>query len=235
MTLENQKVVIVGGTAGIGLAVAKAVALQGTSVVVASRSQDKVEQAKTVIKGVVEGYTANVTNEQSIQSLFDRIGEFDHLVLTPGEPVTFTPFLQSDLSYVRRIFETKFWGQYLCIQYGATRIKRNGSITLTSGSGSASKGTSALACINGAVEALSKTLAVELAPVRVNVVRPGMIDTDLWGKFPLQERHQMYGKVGKELLVGRIGTPEEIAQTYLYLMNSGFTTGTALTIDGGTL
>ena len=235
MTLKNQKVVIVGGSAGIGLALAKAAALQGAEIVVASRSQEKIERATSEISGAVEGYTVDVVNEQSIKSLFEKVGEFDHLVTTPGDPLTFAEFLQADTLHVKETFDVKFWGQYLCAKHGAARISRNGSITFMSGSGGASRGTSTLACINGATEALCKSLAVELAPVRVNVVRPGMIDTDAWSNFPEPERQEMYRTVGEGLLVKRTGTVEEVADTYLYLLMSRFTTGTAITIDGGAM
>jgi NAD(P)-dependent dehydrogenase (short-subunit alcohol dehydrogenase family) len=123
MSIEGQKVVVVGGTAGIGLAVAQAAALQGASIVVASRSQKRCEQAASKIEGDVEAYTVDVTNEDSIQALFDKVGEFDHLVTTPGDPITFGSFLDADMALVTRQFAVKFWGQYLCAKYGVRGIK----------------------------------------------------------------------------------------------------------------
>jgi NAD(P)-dependent dehydrogenase (short-subunit alcohol dehydrogenase family) len=235
MSLEGQKVVIVGGTAGIGLAVAKTVSAQGASIVIASRSQNRCEQARSTISGAVEAYTVDVTDEDSIKALFNKVGEFDHLVTTPGDPVAFEPFLNADLTVATHQFAVKFWGQYLCARSGAKRIRPHGSITFISGGGRRNKGNSTLASINGAIDALVKVLAVELAPIRVNVVRPGLVKTDLWNHFSEEERLQMYRTVGENLMVGRVGTPEDIAETYLYLLKSGFTTGTAITIDGGAL
>lgn len=235
MSLEGQKVVIVGGTSGIGLAVAKVAALQGASIAIASRSQNRCEQARATIGGAVEAYTVDVTDEDSIKALFDKVGEFDHLVTTPGDPINFMPFLDADMGLVTHQFAVKFWGQYLCAKHGAKRIKPQGSIAFMSGGGRRSKGNSTLASINGAIDALAKLLAVELAPIRVNVVRPGLVQTDLWNNFSEQERLEMYKTVGENLMVGRVGTPEDIAETYLYLLKSGFTTGTAITIDGGAL
>lgn len=233
MSLKGQKVVVVGGTGGIGLAVAKTASVQGASIVIASRSQSRCEQAKSTIDGAVEAYTVDVTDEDSIKALFNKVGEFDHLVTTPGDPVTFETFLNADLTVVMHQFAVKFWGQYLCARYGAKGIKPHGSITFMSGGGRRNKGNSTLASINGAINALVEVLAVELAPIRVNVVRPGLVKTDLWNNFSEEERLHMYKSVGENLMVGRVGLPEDIAETYLYLLKSGFTTGTAITIDGG--
>lgn len=233
MDLRNQKVVIVGGTSGVGLATARAAAAAGATVVVASSSREKVDQAKADLGGPAEGFTVDVTDEASVESLFGRVGESDHLVLTPGNPIKQEAFLDADLSYVRPYFDVKFWGQYLCVRHGARRVKNGGSVTLTSGGGGPARGVSTMACVNGAVEALARTLAIELAPVRVNVVRMGVIDTGLWRNYPEEERRKVYDAVAQGTLVGRLGWPEEVAQAYLYLMTSGYTTGTDITIDGG--
>ncbi|MBD2102893.1 SDR family oxidoreductase [Leptolyngbya sp. FACHB-261] len=233
MSLRDQKVVIVGGTSGIGLAVAKAASAEGASIVVASRNQERLTQASSMIENRVETYQVDVTDEKSIQLLFDQVGEFNHLVTTPGNPVAFDLFLNADLSVVNHQFAVKFWGQYLCAKYGARNIKADGSITFMSGGGRWNKGNSTLASINGAIDALSQILAVELAPIRVNVVRPGLVKTDLWSNFSEEERLQMYETASDNLLVGRVGTPEDIAESYLYLLKNTFTTGTAVIVDGG--
>lgn len=235
MSLENQKVVVVGGTSGIGLAIAKAAVVQGASIVVASRSQKRCEQAASIIGGDVKAYTVDVTEEDSIQALFDQVGEFDHLVTTPGNPITFSSFLDADMTLVTHQFAVKFWGQYLCAKYGAKRIKPQGSITFMSGGGRQNKGNSTLASINGAIDSFGKLLAVELAPIRVNVVRPGLVKTDVWNNFSQAERLDMYKTVGDKLMVGRVGTPEDIAETYLYFLSNSFTTGVAIDVDGGAL
>jgi NAD(P)-dependent dehydrogenase (short-subunit alcohol dehydrogenase family) len=235
MSLKGQKVVIVGGTSGIGLAVAKAAALQGATIVVASRSQKRGEQASSKIGGDVKAYTVDVTAEDSIQALFHKVGEFDHLVTTPGDPITFELFLDADMALVTSQFAVKFWGQYLCAKHGAKGIKPQGSITFMSGGGRQRRENSTLASINGAIDALGKLLAIELAPIRVNVVRPGLVKTDVWNNFSEAERLEMYKNAGEKLMVGRVGTPEDIAETYLYLLSNSFTTGVAIDVDGGAL
>ncbi|MBE9170457.1 SDR family oxidoreductase [Pleurocapsales cyanobacterium LEGE 06147] len=234
MLLSNQKVVIIGGTSGIGLALARLAVESEAEIVIASRSQEKLEKAKQEFGDAVEGLVVDVTDEKSVKSFFNQVGRFNHLATTVGEPVVFANFLESEILQVKQALNVKFWGQYLCVKYAAPHIHSTGSITLMSGSGGPGKGVSALACTNAAVEALSRCLAVELAPIRINVIKPGMIDTPLWRKFSDSERNTMYQQVGQELLVGRIGKPEEVAQTYLYLMTNGFISGTSITVDGGT-
>jgi NAD(P)-dependent dehydrogenase (short-subunit alcohol dehydrogenase family) len=231
--LENQKVVVVGGTSGIGLAVDKLVAEQGADVVVASRRPESIERAKQAIGKNITGYVVDVTEEQSVKTLFEQVGRFHHLVMTVGKPVTFAGFLESELAQVQQVFNVKFWGQYLCAKCAAPYIQQTGSMTLMAGSGGPGKGISALALTNAAVEEFSKCLAVELAPIRVNAVRPGMVDTPLWKEFSEPDRLAMYEQFGKKLLVGRIGTAEEIAQIYLQFMTNGFITGVSITVDGG--
>ena len=231
--LSNKKIVLVGGTTGIGLAVAKAASQQNANIVIASRSLEKLDLAKAAIGGNVEAYPVDVTDESSIKTLFEQVGQFDHLVTTPGNPIAFEPFIDADLGCVTSQFTVKFWGQYLCARYGAKQINPQGSITFMSGGGRRNKGNTTLASINGAIDALTTVLSVELAPIRVNVVQPGLIKSDVWNNYSEEERIKLYHTVGESLPVGRVGTPEEVAETYLYLLNSNFTTGATIIIDGG--
>ncbi len=233
MSLKGQKIVLVGGTAGIGLAVAKAASGQGANIVLASRNLERFDLAKAAVGGNSEAYPVDVTDESSIKALFDQVGSFDHLVTTPGDPIAFEPFIDADLGRVTRQFSVKFWGQYLCARYGAKQIRPQGSITFMSGGGRRHKGNTTLASINGALDALTTVLSVELAPIRVNVVQPGLIKSDVWNNYSEEERLKLYQTAGESLPVGRVGTPEEVAETYLYLLNSSFTTGTTISIDGG--
>jgi NAD(P)-dependent dehydrogenase (short-subunit alcohol dehydrogenase family) len=233
MKLSNQTVVIVGGSSGIGLSVAQNAIQEGANVIIASRSEQRVKSAIDKISSNVKGYTVDVTQEDTIQNLFAQIGQFDHLVMTPGESLSFKTFLEEDIAHARRTFESKFWGQYLCSRYAAPYIHERGSITFMSGSGGMAQGLTTAGAVNGAVEFLMRYLAIDLAPIRVNVVRPGLIDTGLWEYLADSERSQMYETVGKSSWLKRIGQPEDVAQSYLYLMTNQFTTGSAVTLNGG--
>jgi len=233
MRLSNKRVVVVGGTSGIGRAIVKAAMAQGGSAIVTSRSQDKVNQLQTEMGQPIGGYLVDVTDEASISLAFQSIGKFDHLVTLPGEPMWYASFQGSDYPRVRQAFEIKVWGQYLRVKYAAPHIQPGGSITLMGGLVIPKKDVTTLAMINGALDALCMTLAVDLAPLRVNIVRPGMVKSDLWNSFSAVEREELYTTVANSLLVQRVGTVEEVADAYLYLINNGFTTGTGITLDGG--
>ena len=226
--------VIIGGSSGIGLATAKAAAAEGAQVVIASRSEEKLRKAAGEIQGKVEPIPVNTLEEASLKALFDRVGEFDHLA-TPGSEAARGPFLELDLRAAKAGFDSKFWGQYLAAKHGAPKIRAGGSITLVSGAYSQrpGKGASLLTAINSAVEGLGRALAVELSPIRVNVVSPGLVDTPIYSGMPEEKRKAMFSAVAAANLVKRIGRPEDIAETVLYLMNNGYTTGATLFVEGG--
>jgi NAD(P)-dependent dehydrogenase (short-subunit alcohol dehydrogenase family) len=236
MEFRGKRVVVIGGSSGIGLAAAKAAAAEGAQVIIASRSEEKLRKAAAEIKGDVECIPANTLEEASLKALFDRAGEFDHLV-TPGSEAAWGPFLEMDLGAAKSGFDSKFWGQYQAAKYGAPKIRPGGSITLFSGAYSQrpGRGASLLGAINSAVEGLGRALAVELSPIRVNVVSPGLVDTPIYSGMPEEKRKSMFNAVAGANLVKRIGTPEDIAKTVLYLMGNGYTTGSTLYVEGGIL
>lgn len=234
MSLKNKKVVVVGGTSGIGLATAQAVSLQGAELVIASSSSNKVKEAKTLIQGKVEGHVLDVNNEQDIEKFFQTIGNFDHLVATIGR-ISFKPFLEESVAEARQRFEIIFWGQFAVARYSSPYMNPGGSITLTSGkaghkpaAGFAPIGTAA-----AAIESLCRYLALELAPIRINVVCPGVTATPIFNTVPNSDN--VMQSIGDELLLKRVGKPEEIAQAYLYLMQNEFSTGSVVLCDGGEL
>jgi len=234
MKLQGKKVVIIGGSSGIGLATAKAAASEGAQVVIASRSEEKLRKAAAEIKGKVESIPVNTLEEASVKALFERTGEFDHLA-TPGSEAAWGPFLELDLRAAKSGFDSKFWGQYLAAKHGAPKIRPGGSITLFSGAYSQrpGRGASLLSAINSAVEGLGRALAVELSPIRVNVISPGLVDTPIYSGMPEEKRKAMYTAVAASNLVKRIGRPDDIAETALYLMTNGYTTGSTLYVEGG--
>jgi NAD(P)-dependent dehydrogenase (short-subunit alcohol dehydrogenase family) len=235
MTLKDKRIVILGGTSGLGFATAEAAAREGASVVVVSGTQDRVSRALAALPAGSEGHVADLTNEEQVSSLFDRIGAFDHLVYTAGDWLLLGDFASTSLTDARRAFEVRFWGAVTAAKYGSPHIRPGGSIVLTTGIASARpfKGWVVPASILGSMEALTRALAVELAPIRVNIVSPGVVKTAMWDKLPDDARESLYGDVGAKLLVGRVGEASEVAETYLYLMRQSFSTGQVVVVDGG--
>lgn len=234
MRLERQRIVVIGGSSGMGFATARIAAAEGATVVIAGRSQEKLQKARAQIQGTVEALTVNVMDEASVKAFFDKVGEFDHLT-TPGNEAAMGPFLELDTAKARAAFDSKFWGQYHAARYGAPKIRAGGSITFFSGIWSQRPvpGSSAITAINSAVEGLGRALAMELAPIRVNTVSPGIVDTPIYSRMAPDAKETMFKNVAASLPVRRVGRPEEIAQTVLCLMSNGFATGNTLYIDGG--
>ncbi|MFJ8517443.1 SDR family oxidoreductase [Lysinibacillus xylanilyticus] len=232
--LKNKKVVIIGGSSGIGLESAKQLVAQGAEVIIASRSEEKLLIAKEQLGVRAATFTLDTTQEQQVQSFFEKIGQFDHLVISAAE-TSGGSFLQSDTAQARQLFENKFWGQYYAAKYGASKISPNGSITLFSGvvAYKSMVGSAMLGAVNAAVSNLGKTLALELAPIRVNIVSPGIIDTPSRSKMPEEARNSFYATVENKLPVKRIGRAEDVAQSVLYLLQNSFVTGTVLHVEGG--
>jgi NAD(P)-dependent dehydrogenase (short-subunit alcohol dehydrogenase family) len=234
MGIENESVVIIGGSSGMGLAIAKEAAYAGAAVIIAGRSQGKLDEASRVIAGDVASYIVDLSEEGSVMKLFQSIGSFDHLVVT-GSSVKTGQLRELSLADARASMDSKFWGAYMAAGYAQIRPK--GSITLFSGilSRRPSPGLASLAAINAAVEALGRALALELAPIRVNVVSPGLTDTPAYATMPDDARKGMFAAAAKRLPVGRVGKPEDIASLTLELMRNNFLTGLVIDVDGGAM
>ncbi|WP_369997878.1 SDR family oxidoreductase [Paenibacillus sp. RC84] len=248
-TLKDQRVVIIGGSSGIGLAAARQAVGQGAEVIIAGRSAERLQQAEEALKlpargvsshkdiqpaGRVRTFRLNNRNEDELQTFFDRVGAFDHL-FTPGASYVRGP-ITSDAETAHSCFEGKFWPQYNAVKYAVPYLSRSGSVVLMSGAFSQrplGDGASYAAC-NGAIESLGKALAVELAPVRVNVVSPGTIVTHFnWEGASREKREESYNAYNDMCLLGRTGNADEVAHTVVYLMTNGYTTGSTLFPDGG--
>jgi NAD(P)-dependent dehydrogenase (short-subunit alcohol dehydrogenase family) len=233
MTLNGKRIVVLGGSSGIGLATAQAALREGANVVIVSSQQARVDQALSTLPGA-EGYAVDLTDAAAVQRFFARIGAFDHLVFTAGETLQLGPLASTDLEKARQFFDLRFWGAYLAAKYASGCIRADGSIVFTSGiAGQRPHAGWALgASITSAMEGLTRALAVELAPIRVNIVSPGVVKTPLWSAIPEADREALYRQM-EHLPVGHVGEPEEIAEAYLYLMRQTYGTGQVIVVDGG--
>jgi NAD(P)-dependent dehydrogenase (short-subunit alcohol dehydrogenase family) len=234
-TLAGKRVIILGGSAGIGLAVAQAAAAEGAVVVIGSSNPTRVEAALKTLPPTATGYTVDLSAEKAIKNFFVTIGAFDHLVYTAGENVRISTITETDMAFARNYFTIRYWGAFLSIRYGLASLREGGSITLTSGVSAErpGKGWSLGASICSAMEGFTRAMAVELAPIRVNIVSPGIVKTDLWSGMSAEDREGMYVAAGNTLPVKMVAGPEEIALTYLYLMNQPYATGQTVVVDGG--
>jgi NAD(P)-dependent dehydrogenase (short-subunit alcohol dehydrogenase family) len=235
--LHNKRVVILGGSSGIGLAVAEQAASQGAKLVIASSNAERVQKAIESLGGNAQGHTLDLSDEQAVETLFAKLGAFDHLVFTAGDSLHLHDLATTDLKQARRTFELRYWAALAAVKYGSKNIRKGGSVVLTTGVAGQrpQKGWVVAASVCGTIDALTRALAVELAPIRVNAVSPGVVRTNLWQSMSAAEREQMYESVGKSLPVGRVGEPHDIAQAYVFLMQEGFGTGQILVVDGGTV
>ena len=233
--LQGKRIVFVGGSAGIGLATAKAVAAKNAQVIIASSNTERIANALKELPEGSTGYIVDATNEESVKNLFERIGRFDHLVFTAGESIVLSNISDIDTKNAQSYFNLRYWGAFMAVKYAAHYINAMGSITLTGGiaSNRPNKGWSLGASICAAMEGFTRAMAMELAPVRVNIVSPGVVKTDLWASIPAVDREAMYTQIGSTLPVKRVGTAADIAKTYVYLMEQEFGTGQTIIVDGG--
>jgi NAD(P)-dependent dehydrogenase (short-subunit alcohol dehydrogenase family) len=234
-SLKGKRIVLLGGTSGFGLATAKAAADEGANIVVVSSRLQRVDNALALLPAGSEGYVADLADEQQVENLFKQIGEFDHLVFTAGENLQLNELSTVKMDEARKFFNIRYWGALMAAKYGSQYIRKGGSITLTNGIVGMRpiKGWTIAASITGAVESLTRALAVELAPIRVNAVCAGVVRTDLWSNIPEADRETMFSQMGSQLLTGRIGEADDIAEAFLYLMHGNYTTGQIAVADGG--
>jgi len=234
MRLSGQKVVVVGGGSGIGLAVAKMVQTEGASIAILGRSSTKLEQAKVLIGGEVATIVIDVMDEAAVAKAFAEIGSLDHLFIAAQDAST-APLVETTMEKLRMTLDSKIWGALHVVKQATSRISVNGSITFISGlAGRRGYPNFAVAgAANAGIESVARNLAVELAPVRVNTVCAGVIDTEMLNKVFGKNRDSIVQSIAQKLPVKRIGKPEEVADAVVFLMSNGFATGTTLLLDGG--
>lgn len=233
--LEGQRVVVLGASSGIGLATAIAAAEAGADVVIVSGNQERLNAALKQLPAGSEGHAVDLAQEAHIQAFFEGIGTFDHLVYTAGENLVLNDISNTVLTAAQQFFNVRYWGAFAAVKYGAPHIRKGGSINLTGGIAGQrpNAGWGVAASICSAMEGFTRAMAVELAPLRVNLVSPGVVRTNLWNGMEENDRENLFTTISNALLSKRIGVPEDIAQTFLYMMQQHFATGQVITVDGG--
>lgn len=233
--LESRHIVILGGSSGIGFAVAEAAIAAGARVHIGSTNAAKVEDAAQRLGPQASGSAVDTTDEESLAVFFGNLGEIDHLVHTAGDrlPRGLAIGTDFDLAAAQSAMGARFWGPLLAVKHALPKLSVDASITLTAGlyAHRPAKGSTMSTAIAGAAEHLARGLAVDLAPIRVNAVTPGLIATEMWAKVPEDAREAMT----KSQPLARMGTPAEAAEAYLYFMRAAFTTGQVAVVDGGRL
>jgi NAD(P)-dependent dehydrogenase (short-subunit alcohol dehydrogenase family) len=236
MSFDGQRVVIIGASAGIGEAAAKAFAARGAAVTITGRSKERLDQAARRIGHPVLAAELDATSRGALDAFFATTGTIDHLVLSasPGA-VGVGPVAALDEAALRQAFDGKFFAHVKAIQAALPQLRRDGSVTMVTAASAraAFAGTAGIAAANGALETMVAPLAVELAPLRVNAVSPGVIDTHWWNAMPEDQRRDYFASVAAVTPVRRVGKPEDVADAVVYLAGAGFVTGTVLECTGG--
>ncbi len=230
--LTSKKVLVVGGSSGIGAATAKAFADLGADVLIASRDAAKLAATATGIGQSVSTAVLDTTDADAVDAFFANAGPFDHVVISAAQ-TRGGPIRKLELADAYAAMDSKFWGAYRVAR--AVKITDGGSLTLVSGflSVRPSKTSVLQGAINAALEALARGLALELSPVRVNTVSPGLIATPLWSKLTEDDRQNMYEGAAARLPARRVGQPEDVANAVVYLASTPFATGSTVLVDGG--
>jgi NAD(P)-dependent dehydrogenase (short-subunit alcohol dehydrogenase family) len=224
--------VVVGGTSGIGLATARQLLERGDAVHIVGRDKERLDAASGA--GLV-GHQADGGDPDAIGAVMAAAGSIDRLIVTLSGSEGLGPIADLDLAMLRRAFDAKFWAHLVTIQAALPRLVAGGSITLL-GAVSARGGmpdTAGIAALNGAVEALVKPLAVELAPIRVNGVSPGLVDTPWWSGLPAEARQAWFAQAASALPVRHVATADEVAEAVVLAATNPNLTGTVIEADGG--
>ncbi|HEU5046878.1 MAG TPA: SDR family oxidoreductase [Rickettsiales bacterium] len=236
--IKNTHIAIIGGSSGMGLAIARAALEAGAHVIIGGRNRQKLNNAAAKL-GIpaAQVLTVDIGDKAQVTRFFAEAGTLDHIVVTAADLV-YGPFTTLDEPQLQRAARSKFFGPYFVAQEGGTRLPLHGSLTFITGIAAKRpmKGGSAAAALNSGLEGLVRALALELAPVRVNAVSPGWVDTPIWDLMPgmtSETKQERFAAMAERLPVGRTGVPEDIAQAVLFAMSSGFTTGAVIDVDGG--
>lgn len=228
----GKRVLIAGGTSGVGLATAQEFAALRAEVTIASRSKAKIDAALATLGDNATGISLDLRDDGAVERFAGSVNPFDHVVISAAETragrVDTLP-----LSQAYAAMDSKFWGTYRLAR--TIPIVSAGSLTIVSGYLSVRPGKAAAlqSAINAALEALVRGLALEFAPVRVNAVSPGLLQTPLWDTMPQADRESMFDAAAKRLPTNRVGKAKDIADAILFVAGNGYATGSTVFVDGG--
>ncbi|MBB4566403.1 SDR family oxidoreductase [Rhizobium leucaenae] len=233
--MSSQHAVIIGGSSGIGLATAAHLLEKGYRVTITGRDAAKLRETAESLAGDIAMIAMDAADLTCLAKIFETIGPLDHLVLALGGGDGGGPFASVDLADVKKGFEQKTMAHFACAQACLPYLSKEGSITFVSAvsAQAALPGTAGLAAVNAAIAALAPVLAVELKPIRVNCVSPGVVETPWWDFLGEEQRAPVFASFAARTPVGRVGRPQEIAEAIAFLIGNGFTSGHTLICDGG--
>ncbi|WP_394843541.1 SDR family oxidoreductase [Pendulispora brunnea] len=235
MDLTNRTVVVLGGGSGIGLGIARAALANGARIVLGGRTREKLDRALESLDAKERGrcISVDITREADVVRLFESVPDVDHVVVTAAV-LAYQPIREFDMEAARRTIDSKIVAALLIAKHGGARLRPGGSITFTTGVATdrPSPGGAVVGAVNGAIDCFIRGAASELAPIRVNALSPGWVDTELWDTMGT-DKASRFAAMAQRLPTGRIGTPDDLGHAAVFLMTNGFTTGTVLHVDGG--
>jgi NAD(P)-dependent dehydrogenase (short-subunit alcohol dehydrogenase family) len=238
MDLRDKRIIVVGAGSGIGRSVAVAASRAGASVILAGRKRDALEQTAALASGPAHVNAIDATNEAEVEAFFAGTGAFDHLVSTISQGAT-GPVSELSAFDVQRAMNAKLWAPFFLVKHGKPHINAAGSFTFFSGIRGARPAprSSITSLVNGGLEAFAKAMAVELGPIRVNVISPGIVDSgpSFWSALGDEARERMFSDFAQRSPARRVGLPDEQADAVLFAIANPFLTGAVIPIDGGAL
>lgn len=234
MTIKDKHIVIAGGNSGIGFAIAALALSRQARITLIGRSEDKLKAAANRLGGGVGTVVMDLGSAASAQAGFQTIGKFDHFVSTAAD-LTYGPLADMDEGAIERMLAAKFWGPVHLVKHGVPQLQEGGSILFFSGLAAdrPAPGTSIVSALNAGVEGFTRALAIELAPVRVNAISPGVVDTEGWAFMEPAAREAFFAQLATQLPARRIGSPDNLAEAALFALDNAYLTGEVLHVNGG--
>jgi NAD(P)-dependent dehydrogenase (short-subunit alcohol dehydrogenase family) len=232
-SLAGRRAVIVGGSSGIGFATAQCLRRLGAEVTIGGRDRVRLADAQSRLGDDVKIVEMDARSRASTEAAFTAIGPIDDVIIAASGGKGAGPFRELAEDELRKAFDAKFWAHWNTAQSALRTLEATGTLTFVVAASSrfANPGTAGLAAVNGAIDAMVPTLARELAPIRVNGVSPGVIDTPWWNGF--ENREAIFAAYADAVPAGRIGIPDDVARAIAFLLCDSFVTGVVLDVDGG--